>query len=90
MRLNDALFSDSQTPLHYNPEVRPGTENWHKKVSVPGSAGRLFKWPTYNQRIYKPGIFLLTASISGPSTLILTIKMCRYVGCSYDWVVNYC
>jgi hypothetical protein len=30
-------------------------EKWHKEVTVPGSAGKTFNWPTYNDRVYKPG-----------------------------------
>ena len=41
--------------MHYNPEIRPGTEKWHKKVTVPGSAGKTYQWPNYNDRVYAPG-----------------------------------
>ena len=47
--------TDHGQPLHFNPEIRLGMEEWHRKVSLPGSAGKSFTWPTYNDRVYKPG-----------------------------------
>jgi hypothetical protein len=46
--------------LHYNPDVRPGMEEWHEPVSQPFSGKEKFEWPTYNDRIHAPdGTFRL-------------------------------
>ncbi len=49
----------STKALNYNPDVNPGAEKWHERQSLPGSAQFKFRWPTYNDRVYKPGIFSL-------------------------------
>ena len=43
-----------EIPIHYNPEVRPGEESYHKEVTVPGSGNKKYKWPTYNEHVFKP------------------------------------
>lgn len=42
------------THIHYNPEVRPGEADYHKKVTVPGAGGQYYKWPNYNELVHKP------------------------------------
>lgn len=51
----------STKALNYNPNVNPGDEKWHERQSLPGSSYFKFRWPTYNDRIYKPGLFCLKA-----------------------------
>ena len=47
--------SDStEMPIHYNPEVRPGDEDYHDDVTVPGSGNKRYSWPNYNNRVHKP------------------------------------
>ncbi len=35
-------------------DVLPGAEKWFRKQTAPGSAGRSFTWPTYNEVIHPP------------------------------------
>ena len=32
----------------------PGTEKWHDRQTMPGSAGRAYQWPNKNMRIHQP------------------------------------
>ena len=44
----------TETPIHYNPEARPGEADYHIKKSAPGTGNKLYKWPNYNERVHKP------------------------------------
>jgi len=43
-----------ETSIHYNPDMRPGEETYHKEVTMPGTGDKKYKWPTYNERIHRP------------------------------------
>lgn len=54
------FWSNTEVPLpaggvlHYNPDVRAGTESWHDKKSEPGSGNKTYNWPNYNEYIWAP------------------------------------
>ena len=41
-------------PVHYNPEVRPGDEPYHQRVSLSGTGNKVYKWTNYNEYVHKP------------------------------------
>jgi len=40
--------------MHFDPDIRPGCEDWHEPVDIPFSGEETFDWPNYSKRIHAP------------------------------------
>ena len=69
--------------LHYDPDIRPGTEKWHEPVDAQFSGNEKFEWPTFNDRIHAPDGTLRPAYVCHMRTKI------KYSNDKMWWIASF-